>query len=101
MSTRPSTRRHVPATWPSTRNLGFDCRIDVAILLPYQDGAARVHEEQRFPRRQEADGRIDARCGERLSRQVDQPFAVLGAEGAQPEVRERRVDLGTAHARPQ
>ena len=85
----PSSYRQVPATWPSTRNVGyeggiFDVEHQRPIRLGQHLGAPRVHEKDRVPGRQETDGRRRVRIGQRRVLDVDELRAVLGRKRRSP-----------------
>ena len=93
---RPRRRRGRSGTDCGMRTLNTRC----AVALGEDLGAARVGEQDRVPRPQQADGRRRLGVGQRRAREVDQLLAVLGGEAAQPQALERRRDGARRRRRP-
>ncbi len=96
---------HLPATAPSTRNVGVECGVFVSKTsgrksLRQDLRPACVDEQRRVPGREEARRRLRRGAWERRARQVDELAALLVAEAAQAKALRGLLDGGRGEARP-
>src|SRR5919106_3654532 len=101
-TTRPFSTRQVPATNPSTRNVGATAPFMRMTFFRYCSGSTRVRSAKReqhvVPLRQEANGRRSLGIWQRRARDVEELAAVLVAKAAQRlEPLERTVELRHVH----